>query len=424
MRPIAESEESAVVRTLDNGLTVAIEPLPHVRSVTIGVWIKAGSAHETAQHAGISHFLEHLLFKGTARRTARQIVEDIESKGGQLNAFTSREYTCVYAKVLQEHVTNAIDVLADIVKHSQFFDLEKERNVILEEIASAEDVPEEYIHDRFTMRLWPDEAIGRPVAGFSETVSAIGIDDIEGYHRAWYRPDNMIVAAAGAVDGAELYDQLARAFEGLATDPLGRKPLPPKIDAGVESIVRDGTSQSHLCFGFPGVAALDDRRYTYDILSTILGGGATSRLFERVREDEGLAYSIYSFNHAYPLTGMFGVYAAVAPENLEQAADLCFAELRDLRDNPVSEYEISINRELLKGGLLMALESTFNRMARMGKSLLYHDRIVPVDEIIEKLDAVTPDDVQRAAAGLFDRERCALLVLGPRDEDGNRLVQL
>ena len=391
-----------------------LEPLPYLRTAAAGVWIATGSANERPQQAGVSHFLEHLFFKGTSKRTARQLMEAIESKGGHLNAFTSRDYTCLYAKMLGEHVGAAIEILADIVKDSQFYDFEKERNVILEEIASMEDVPEDHVHDLLTRNFWPDHPLGTPIAGSKETMTAMTPEDVRAYFQHWYRPENLIVSVAGCFDEAAVLEQIRQEFSSLpagnATQPDGA----PVFTAGIHHIESD-ISQDHLAFAFPGPGVFDDKRYIYNMLSNALGGGSTSRLFETIREQEGLAYSIYGYHSSYWRTGMMGVYAAIAPENLEMTCDLCFAEIRKLRDEPLPQQELELNREQLKGSVLMTLESTFNRMTRMAKSYMYHGRIVPIDEIIAGVEAVTADDIQRLAQERYTSGQCALVVLGPKN---------
>ncbi len=416
--------KSAIVHRLENGLTVALEPLPYVHSVSIGIWIKTGSVNEKAAQAGISHFLEHLLFKGTPTRTSRQIVEAIEGRGGHINAFTSREYTCVYARVLHEEASHAVGVLADVARHSQFNDLEKERNVILEEIASGEDVPEDYIHDVFTELLWPKHALGRPVAGYCKTVEKLTLEDFQTYHSKTYTPGNMVVSVAGRFDPGVMQRVIEDAMGDMPAAKNPPTPKAPKPNAGATWVARENTHQAHLCFGFPGVTTNAKNRFTYDLLCSALGGGSTSRLFERIREDEGLAYSVYSFNYAYPTGGLFGVYAAIAPENLDLAAKICFEECRDLATKPMKAAELNMNRELLKGGLLMALESTFNRMSRMAKSLMYHDRLVPVQEVVDHIDAVTAEEITACAADLFQKNQCALTALGPGERTCEELVTL
>ena len=413
MNPTKTFAESSIrVENLENGLTVLLEPLPFLRSVSIGLLIQAGSACELPHQAGISHFLEHLFFKGTDTRTARQLAEAVERHGGQLNGFTSRDSTCLYVMTLDSHVSTGIEVLADIVKNSQFPDFEKERCVVLEEIASVEDVPEEHLHDLFVQRLWPGHPMGTPITGTQESVAALSIDDVRGYHDLWYRPANMILSVAGSFDPATLFAQIEDDFAGLSPSTASPPDSVPKPAAGVEAFDRT-ISQSHVCFGFPGPSVTHPDRFVYDLLNCALGGGATSRLFDHIREREGLAYSIYSFLSAFRSAGFAGVYAATSPDNLARTTDLAFEELRKFCDEPMSTDELDMNRDQLKGGLLMALERTFSRMMRMGKSTMYHGRVIGVDEVIASLDAVTLEDVQRVAQQTFVADRCVLLTLGP-----------
>lgn len=408
------------VRTLDNGLRIVSEYLPYVHSASVGVWIRTGSGNEDAPQAGISHFLEHLLFKGTETRTARELMDAIESRGGQLNAFTTREFTCVYAKVLDEHVPKALEILSDIIRHSTFCDLDKERSVILEEIASGNDVPEERVHDLLTESAWPGHALGRPIAGYEETVGATGLADVRAYRDQWYTPENMIVAIVGRFDEEAFVHQVEEALGDLPNPPLPPAPPRPEFAAG-QSLEEREIAQDHLLWCFPSVPVTDADRYVYDVLSSALGGGSTSRLFERIREQEGLAYAVYAFNSMYVPAGLLGFYAAVAAENLDRTLALCGEELRKLKDAPLPEDEMASNREQLKGGLMLALESTFNRMTRMVRSLFSYGRIVPVDEILEAVDAVTAEDVQRIAGEVFTQENSRLAVLGPVPAHGVKI---
>ncbi len=408
--PYANS--AVTVRRLANGLTVLMEPLPYLRSASIGAWIKAGSANETAEQAGISHFLEHLFFKGTTTRTTRQLMEAVESKGGHLNAFTSRDYTCLYAKMLSDHVARGIEILADIVKHSLFNDFEKERNVVLEEIASIEDVPEDHVHDIFTEFIWPNHPLGRPVTGYIETLSAMTVDDVRAYYETWYKPENIILSVAGSFDEDAVLRQLEAEFDPMTSGTVPGLAGPVTCAAGTR-IEDSDIGQHHVCFGFPGPGVHDETRYAYNLLSSALGGGSTSRLFDKIREDAGLAYSIYTFNSHHWHSGHMGVYAAIAPENLKQCLDLCAGEIKRICDEPIPEDELSLNREQIKGNMLMGLESTFNRMTRMAKSVMYYGRVVGVDEVITRIDAITADDVQQAARACLTKEQCAMIVLGP-----------
>lgn len=419
---IVHSEEAVMVRALPNGLTVTLESLPHVRSVSAGVWIKTGSVNEPPNQGGISHFIEHLLFKGTSKRSARELVEAIECRGGQINAFTTRDYTCIYVKVLDDHWAAGIDVLCDIVKNSRLNDVEKERNVILEEIASIEDVPEELAHDLFAERMWPEHPLGRPIPGTAQCVQRLTYADLADYYHRWYHPGNLIISVAGHIDSEAVFDEVSAQFDNLPARSSGAPTTtPPEFSPGLETAIRD-IGQSHVCFGFPGPTPHSEERYVYDILCSALGGGSTSRLFEKVREDEGLAYAIYSFHSAYHLAGMFGVYAAVAPENLDKTLELCANELRDFRDNPISESELQLNREQLKGGLLMALENTSSRSSRLAKNMIYHNRVVPVEELVDGIDRVTPEHVQALAQSIFQPEKLCLVVVGPHR--GERLKTL
>ena len=401
-----------VARKLDNGVTLSLERLPHLHSATAGVWVRTGSANERKSQCGISHFLEHLFFKGTASRTARQITEAIESKGGHLNAFTAREYTCIYARTLDEHVSTGIEILADVIKHSTFQDIDKERNVIIEEIAAIEDVPEDHSHDLMARRMWPNHPLGRSVSGEIGTVAKISIDDVRAYYDGWYRPRNVYFSIAGNFDPAAIVDQVYGEFTALVPRALRKRYRTPQFQPGIELVERD-VAQNHLCVGFRAPTVTDPRRYAYDLLCCALGGGSTSRLFQRIREDEGLAYAVYSFPAAYLNAGALNVYAAVAPENLERTVALSFEEIRRLRDEPIGADELDVNREQLKGNMLISLEGTFNRMARMAKSMMYYNRLLTIDEVIAGLDAVTVADVQALAREMFRPECCAMLVLGP-----------
>lgn len=406
--------ETAQTYRLSNGLTVCLEHLPYLHSASVGVWINTGSANEAEAVAGVAHFLEHLFFKGTTSRTAREISEAIEGRGGQLNAFTSRGYTCLYAKVLARDVPVALEVLSDLVRNCTFSDWEKERNVVLEEIASIEDDPEDHIQDLFSQKHWPAHPLGRPVIGFQQTVSRLTDTHVREFFDTWYKPGNMVVSLAGNFDDAAVRALIEEYFGGIVPGEVPGPCDAPAFYGGTSHVVRD-SAQAHYAIAFPGPALDAPDRYTCDLLSTILGGGATSRLFERIREQEGLAYSIYTYHSFYPMTGLLGVSAAVAPHSVRRALDLTFDEIRSIRDKGVPETELAMNREQIKGNMMMALESTFTRMSRMAKCMMYYGRIVPIAEIIGQIDAVTREDIQGFAAQCFQSAHCALMVLGPEN---------
>lgn len=415
-QPALQSVDSVASYRFPNGLELYCEAVPYVRSVSLGIWIRTGSANETAEQAGVSHFLEHLLFKGTTTRTARQLMEIIEGRGGQINAFTARDCTCLYVQVLDTHLASAVEVLADVLRNSSFFDFEKERNVVLEEIASVEDVPEEYVHDRFVQRLWPDAPIGRPVGGFEETVADLSIDDVRAYRDKWYVPDNMLVTAAGNLDPDALYQMIGAAFADLPPSGIVRAYAAPTFGSGVDAAVRD-IAQSHVCIGFPGFPVTDDIQYPCEVLSMALGEGSTSRLFDRIREREGLAYAIYSYKSAYHEAGFLGVYAAVAPENLRRTLSLIGDEIKGICDTPLSDAELSLNKEQIRGGILMGMERTSSRMSRLARSIMQADRIISVDEALERTDAVSADELQRVAQRVFCGTGGVTAIVGPECGD-------
>jgi predicted Zn-dependent peptidase len=397
--------------TLDNGMRLVFESLPHLHSASLGVWIKTGSANETPEENGAAHFLEHLFFKGTKTRTTHEIMDAIEGRGGYFNAFTSRGYTCLYVRILAEHVPVAIEVLGDLIRDSQFYEMDKERGVILEEIASNEDVPDDYVHDLLSEYHWPDHALGRPVAGTEETVSAMTFDQINDFYLRWYTPGNMVFSISGNIDEDAVVKQVEDIFSDMPSRELPKLETPPAFHDGIK-IYQSEISQAHVTLAFPGPHLLHKDRFVCDVTSSLLGGASTSRLFERIREDEGLAYAIQTFHAYYDLAGVIGVYAAVAPENYEKTLDLTFEEIRKLRESGATEDEVEKNKQQLKGAILMSLESTFARMSRIAKSLLYYDRVLAVDDLIERVSAVTPDDVQRFTQETFTADNCALVVLG------------
>jgi predicted Zn-dependent peptidase len=405
-----------MVRQLDNGITVALEVLPHLHSFSAGIWIKTGSVHETETQAGLAHFLEHLFFKGTDTRNVHELMAAIEGRGGHLNAFTSREYTCLYVKMLDKHLPVGIEVLADLFKNSCFGDWEKERNVILEEIASVEDTPDEHVHDLLSAYHWPNHALGRSISGSHDTVAKLTRDDVVDYFNTWYYPENVVISLAGNFDPETAFQRIQEEFgvipaKGAEPDPE----LEPQFRHGVEP-VDSAISQTHLAMAFPGPSLGDMERYTCSVVGSVLGGGSTSRLFERIREDEGLAYSIYAYNSHYAATGLLGIYAATAPGQCGHALQLIYEELRKICEEPLTAEELEMNMEQIKGGMLMALESTFTRMSRMAKSLMHYDRVVPVQEILDNIDAVRIEDIQNFAQRTFTPKQCALVILGPSEQ--------
>ena len=414
------SETSALIaprmERLPNGMTVLMERLPYLRSVSAGLWIRTGSANETPEQSGISHFLEHLFFKGTKTRTARQLMEVVENRGGQLNAFTSREYTCLYVMSLTEYLSEALDVLFDITCNSLFCDLEKERNVILEEIASIEDVPEDYSMELLVRRTWPEHPLGMPVSGLQETVSALTLADIRAYYEKWYRPEHIFFSVAGNFDEEAVLAQVAEAMGAMTPGSAAKCMTPPAFHGGARHVGCD-ISQTHIGLLFPAPPVTSPGRYACDVLSNALGGASTSRLFESIREQAGLAYSIYTFQSYYYTSGVLGVYAAVAPQNCAHALELIFKEIREFRDKPMDAQEVEIHRNQIKGAAVMAMEGPVARATHTAKSVMYGNHLQTLDDLLTNIGRVSEEDLAQLSNEMFRPENCSLLVYGPPDED-------
>jgi len=402
---------------LPNGVRVITEAMASVRSATVGVWADVGSSAERPERRGISHVVEHMLFKGTERRSAREIAEAMDGVGGNLNAFTDKEATCYYAKVMDRHVPLALDVLGDMFLHSTFApeELGKEQNVILEEIKMYEDSPDELIHDLFIQTMWSGADLGDPTIGFNESVMSVTPEMLREHMRAHYAPNSVIVSAAGNVDHdgfvAEVVERFA-GFEGRCALPV---PESPKTTPG--KLIRfKENEQAHVVLGTRGLSAVDERRYALSVLDTILGGGMSSRLFQEIREKRGLVYSVYTFQAAYRAAGLFGVYAGSSPENVQACIDVIGEQFEAVRAHGVTDAELSLAKEHIKGSLTLSLESTSSRMIRLGRNEFAFGRQIAPEEIEASVDAVTLEDVRDVARELFAPEHLGLCVLGPIDE--------
>ncbi|MCD6288790.1 MAG: insulinase family protein [Candidatus Hydrogenedentes bacterium] len=413
--PAQTSPTDIRVSTLDNGIVTVLEQMPWVHSASLGVWIRAGSACETAETNGVSHLLEHLFFKGTPTRNVREIVETVEKSGGSANAFTGREHTCLYVKMLDTHLFEGLDLLSDILLNSLFCDFEKEKQIVLEEISSVNDNPEELLHDLFMADLWPDHPLGFPIAGARDVVAEIDVDQVRNYHKRQYIAENIVVAAAGNFDCDELLRRIEIAFKNVGNGQVCRNPSMPRPAQGVRRHDRE-IEQTHISLGAEGISAADDQRYTLAVLSAVLGGTAMSRLFQRVRENEGLAYSVYSFTSALERTGVVGIAAAVAPKNLDRTVEIVLDEIDRMRTEPVSADELSNAREYLKGSIILGLESTFNRMSRIARSHMYRGEIESIETVLERIDSVNAEDILQLANHVFGPGKEILTTLGPPRE--------
>jgi len=404
------------VTSLGSGLTVVSERMPDVRSAAIGFWVGTGSVDEAPVLAGASHFLEHLLFKGTAGRSAREIAEAIDVVGGDMNAFTTKEYTAFYIRVLAEHAPLAIDILSDIVWSPAFRpdEVEAERRVILEEIGMHADEPSELVHDLLASALFPAHALGREVLGDPGTIGSMARDDIAQFHHAHYLPANVVVAAAGGIDHDEV---AARISAGQGDAVGGRHPLRVPVPGELDALVVSGrdTEQAHLAVGLRGPGHNDEDRYALTLIEHILGGGMSSRLFQSIREQRGLAYSVYSYRMAYEGAGALAVYAGTSPHHAGEVLGLIEDELQQLAAEGPSDKELDAARSHLDGATTLGLEDSGARMSRLGHNYLSYGRVVPLDEVKAKLDALTPADVAEVAARVLGGPR-SLAVVGPFEE--------
>ncbi|HXM19445.1 MAG TPA: pitrilysin family protein [Candidatus Tumulicola sp.] len=403
---------------LPNGIRVLSERIPHVRSASVGLWVGVGSAHEEPAARGISHCIEHMLFKGTPTRDAQQIAELMDSVGGHLNAFTDKESTCYHARVVDVHAPLTMDVLADMFLHSNFdpAELRKEQQVILEEIRMYDDSPDEVSHDLFIRSVWAGSPLGEPTIGYEQTVRAITKESIVRYKASRYSPNAVVICAAGNVDHTAFAKQIETLFGGMRGGGPPEDPAKPEFQA-VTVVQPKDCEQVYLLFGAEGFSARDDRRYAVSVLDTILGSGMASRLFHEIREKRGLAYSVYSSHTPYRTAGLFTISATTGPDNAAEVVTLVRNELARIVQDGALEAEVARAKEHLKGGLLLSLESTSTRMLRLGRSELSLGRYLAISEVIERVDAVTLDDVNNLARMLFAPGRTALTVVGPVSED-------
>jgi predicted Zn-dependent peptidase len=400
--------------TLPNGLRVLTETMTHVRSATIGVWCDVGSATEPPERRGISHLLEHMVFKGTHRRTARDIAEQMDAVGGELNAMTDKETTCFYAHVVDRHLPLAVDVLADMLQNALFADddLVREQQVVLEEIKMYDDSPGDVVHDRFTRTLWAGSNLGDPTIGFAHTVASITRDDLLAWRATRYGPATMFVTAAGNIDHDVVVDLVGSAFASFGGDVTPPQPERPRYRRAIDVTI-DDTEQAYVLLGTPGLAMRDERRYAFSVLDTILGGGMSSRLFQSVREERALAYEISTFQQGYRDAGLFGISAGCTPERVQECVDVVVDELDRFLHEGVHQAEVERAREHLKGNLTLSLESTFNRMSRLARNVLVHGRQISTEEIEAQFDAVDAAAVDALARELLVPAQRGLCVLGP-----------
>ncbi len=409
------------ITTLDSGVRVVTEPVPSVRSVALGFWIATGSVVERESEAGISHLLEHMLFRGTERFGSEEIDQIFDAMGAEINAGTDKEATSLYTRVLDRHLEHAFEVMSDMVWHPRFGELEAEREVVLEEIAMYEDDPQDRVFDVLGRAVFGSHPLGRPVIGTAEVIAAATREQVAAFHARRYRPQSIVIAAAGSVEHDALVE-MARSVEVAPTPAGAARPAgaiaPARFEQRVRFLQKD-TEQYHVCVGGPGIARDDERRFALRVLEGVLGATSSSRLFQEVRERRGLAYAVFCFSNLYAHTGEVGVYLGTRPENLEEAVAVLARELARYVNDPASEEELVRSRENLKGRVVLALESTGARMNRLGGSVMNELPILSVDEVIERIDAVGREELVELAGGLFAPARLSVAGVGP-DEDAFR----
>ena len=399
---------------LKNGLRIVSEQLDHLKSVSLGIWVNAGSRDEEPGQNGISHFIEHMLFKGTRERSTFQIAKELDSIGGMSNAFTGKENTCFHARVLGKHFDRLADILSDIFLHSLFdpLDMERERQVILQEISMVEDTPDENVQVLFNRQFWKNHPLGLPILGTNETVTAIQRENIPAYMGQFYSPENVIVSAAGNIRHETLVSRFRPFFEDLTPGRKKRKRVPPRSSTGISCQEKEH-EQVHLCLGAEAPSMRDDRRFACSLFNILLGGNMSSRLFQEIRENLGLAYSVYSFHSAYCDSGMFGVYLATDNDNVYPALETIHAEIQKIQKGSISMDDLAAAKDHIVGGIYLSSENPDNRMMRNAKNEFVFDRYVSYEELVEEIEKVTVDEVVQAAGAIFRDARVFLTTLGP-----------
>src|SRR3954468_11914755 len=421
---VSVTDVRSVRRTvLPNGLTVLTEEMDHIRSVSIGIWIKTGSRHEEPEQNGMTHFIEHMVFKGTETRSAVDIARQVDSIGGNMDAFTAKECICFNVKILDEHLPIAMEILSDLVLNPVFAakDILRERGVILEEIKMDEDSPDYLVHEIFTQNFWKDHPLGKPILGTKETVRRFEQQTLFDYYGSFFYPGNMLISAAGSLNHDQFVDLVRQKFEHMNPKQNGLKQIAPQTSSKIVTRNKKSLEQVQICMGVPAVHIADDRRYVAYVLNTLLGGGMSSRLFQNIRENQGLCYAIYSDLNSYRDTGCLSICAGTSQEWAPKVVESVVGEFRNLKDEAIPAEEVSRAKAQLKGSLMLSLESSTARMSNLARQEMYFDRFFSLDEIIERIESVTAEQLQEMSRQLFQPEKIAVTVLG--NLDGLKITQ-
>jgi predicted Zn-dependent peptidase len=405
--------------TLDNGVRIVTEEIPYLQSVSLGIWVRTGSRFEQPSVNGICHFIEHMLFKGTERRSAFTIAKEIDSVGGVLNAFTSKEMTAFYCRILSENLELAVDLLNDIFLNASFpeDEIEREKQVICQEIHQMEDNPEDLVHEILGIRFWHDDPLGQPILGTLTNIAKLDRDTLVGFKRSYYTPEETIVCAAGNIEHDRFVDLVEKQMRGFSKGSTQATPSVPKNDSSATVVERD-LEQVHACVAFAAPSAIDESRHAAYILNTILGGGMSSKLFQEVREKRGLAYSVYSYLSSFSDAGIFGIYAGCDPERLEELMQIMGKETLELSET-ITEEDIVTAKSQIKGNIILAMESTDSRMNRLAKGEYYFGRHIPLDEIINSMENVSPSELRATGEQLINSDCFTIVALGPVSPDTN-----
>lgn len=407
---------------LENGLTIITEQMNHVRSASVGIWVRSGSRHESAELNGISHFIEHTLFKGTRNRTAREIAVESDAIGGNVDAFTSREVASYYVKVLDQHLPRAFDLLADLITGPLFDDgeLDRERNVVLEEIKMVEDTPDDLVHEVFISNFWPGHPLGRSILGTEQTLSTFDHNRVERFFSDVYTPGNLVVSGAGNLQHDPFVEMVSKYLSRLESRAVSLAASPP-LPSSARIVINKDLEQAHLVLGLRCPPMISEDRYSVHVLNVILGGGMSSRLFQTIREDRGLAYSVYSAINSYTDAGYLSVYAATSPDHVSEVITLTMDELAKIKEEEVNVCELQRAKDQLKVSIMLGLESTSSRMSNLARQEIFFGRQFSLDEILERIDRVSSSDVQRIARDIFRSDQLAVTAVGPLDNlDLNR----
>jgi predicted Zn-dependent peptidase len=402
---------------LPNGIKIISQKTPHIRSVSMGVWVNVGARDESDRENGLSHFIEHMIFKGTARRSAYQIAKEFDAVGGHTNAFTSMEHTCYHAKVLDNHMETMVDILTDIFLNSTFDpqEVERERPVICQEIGMLEDAPEDYVHLLSGHNFWGDHPLGRSILGTRENILNFDSPIIKDFFHRFYHPERIVVAVCGNVDHQRLLELVAPTFGSIVSDQNLPERHAPEISPGMRIHFRE-LEQVHVCLSTPGLSITDPRRFALSLLNSLLGGNMSSRLFQEIRERRGLAYSVYSYIGSHVDSGMFGIYAGIHPDNVQQTIELIVQEMNAICRTPITAAELQDAKEFTKGNLILATESVDNQMVRLAQNEIHFNEYIPLESVIEHIEAVTAEEIQELARTLFISEQSGVTLLGQVDD--------